>query len=461
MSLTMTDLFAGGGGSSFGAQLVSCISVVMAANHWPLAVEVHQDNHPHADHDTADISQVDPRRYPNTDILWASPSCTKHSIAQGRKYDPEDVAAERSRATMWDPLRFCEFHRYRFVFVENVVDVLKWPFMRAWRIGWDDLGYCLHEVFLNSAFAGQLGDPAAQWRDRWFALIHPKGTPCPDIERWTSPQAWCPNCETTRWTYQAWKRPDAQAGKYRTQYVYRCRICKTVCQPAVRPAADIIDWSLPAQLIGERETPLAAKTLRRVLTGFTRYGTSLVPVEGRDGKQPFGVDRPMRTCTGRNETGLLVPPFIAELRGGHSKTRRTSDPLATVTAGGNHHGLVLPYYRTGVAKPTSHPLPTVTTVDRAALLQSPVAQYDSLAELLEALHRRKSRALQHLLDNCGFRMLQPHEYAAAMEFPADYRWRGSKRDRVRMAGQAVPTNMARDLVACGVESMQVPVEVAA
>lgn len=461
--ITGTSLFAGAGGDTFGASMVPGVVVTMAANHWPLAVAVHQENHPHADHDVADISQVDPRRYPNTDILWASPSCTKHSIAQGRKYDPEDIAAERSRATMWDPLRFTEFHRYRFVFCENVVDVLKWPLIEAWRVGWSNLGYCLHEVYLNAAFAGKLGPTAAQWRDRWFAMAHPTGTPCPDIERWTCPEAWCPSCETVRWTYQAWKRPDVQAGKYRAQYVYRCRTCKTECQPAVRQAAEIIDWDLPAQRIGDRAKPLADKTMRRILIGLQRYGVSLVPVEGRDGKMPFGVDRPMRTCTGRNETGLLVPaggtwndtaypmsapfrtrttreqegilvpPFIAELRGGHSTTRQVSEPLATVTAGGFHHGLTIPQ----------------------------AAAHASFEELLASLHRRKSRALQHLVNGCGFRMLTAEEYAAAMEFPADYLWQGSKRDRVRMAGQAVPTNMARDLIACGVESMQLPVEVAA
>ncbi|WP_314612470.1 DNA cytosine methyltransferase [Streptomyces stackebrandtii] len=197
-------------------------------------------------------------------------------------------------------------------------------------------------------------------------------------------------------------------------------------------AADIIDWSIAAPRIGDRVRPLAEKTMARIRSGLEKYGAALVPVEGRDGKQPFGVDRPMRTCTGRNETGLLVPaggtwndtayltdqpartvttrettgvvvpPFVAELRGGGSKHRPVSEPLATVCASGNHHGLVEP-------------------------------------------------ALS--VEDCGFRMLQAHEYAAAMTFPASYRWRGSKRDRVRMAGNAVPCNMARDLVACGVESM--------
>ncbi|MFJ5231020.1 hypothetical protein ACIQBJ_14125 [Kitasatospora sp. NPDC088391] len=217
-----------------------------------------------------------------------------------------DIDAERSRATMWDVQRFTEYHRYRFGFVENVVEVRKWAGFRGWRLAMEDTGYCLHEVFWNAAFAGRPGPAAAQWRDRWFCLFHPKGTPCPDTERWTPVDAWCPSCERGQESYQAWK-PGRSAGKYRAQYVYRCGRCKAVVEPAVRPAGEIIDWSLPVQRIGDRARPPADKTIRRIITGYARYGHSLVPVEGRDGKQPFPVDRPMRTCTARNETGLLVP----------------------------------------------------------------------------------------------------------------------------------------------------------
>ncbi|MBB4987133.1 hypothetical protein [Streptomyces nymphaeiformis] len=49
-------------------------------------------------------------------------------------------------------------------------------------------------------------------------------------------------------------------------------------------------------------------------------------------------------------------------------------------------------------------------------------------------------------------MLQAKEYAAAMAFPDTFRWRGSKRGRVRMAGNAMPCSMARDLVVGGAES---------
>ncbi|WP_373316619.1 DNA cytosine methyltransferase [Streptomyces hydrogenans] len=432
MTLSLLDLFCGGGGSSTGATQAEGVAVKMAANHWPLAVDTHNLNHPDADHDCADISQVDPRRYAKTDLIWASPSCTKHSVARGVKADPEDVAAERSRATMWDVQRFAEIHRYRFGFVENVIEVRKWVGFRAWKISLEDLGYCLHEVFLNAAFAGQLGAATPQWRDRWFCLFHPKGTRCPDVERWTSPRAVCSDCGPVD-ARQTWKNGNT-AGKYGRQYVYCCPRCGVEVKPSVGAAADIIDWTIPAPRIGDRVRPLAEKTMARIRSGLEKYGTALVPVEGRDGKQPFGVDRPMRTCTGRNETGLLVPaggtwndtayltdqpcrtvttrettgvvvpPFVAELRGGGSKHRPVSDPLATVCASGNHHGLVVPE-----ASPA--------------------------------------------VEDCGFRMLQAEEYAAAMAFPGTYRWQGSKRDRVRMAGNAVPCNMARDLVACGVESI--------
>ncbi len=39
------DLFAGAGGFTEGARLAGA-RVVWAANHWPLAVQYHQTNHP-------------------------------------------------------------------------------------------------------------------------------------------------------------------------------------------------------------------------------------------------------------------------------------------------------------------------------------------------------------------------------------------------------------------------------
>jgi site-specific DNA-cytosine methylase len=84
--ITIADLFCGAGGSGLGASVVPDVQLRYAANHWRTAVETHAQNFPDTDHDVADISQVDPRRTPRTDILWASPECTNHSVAKGPAY---------------------------------------------------------------------------------------------------------------------------------------------------------------------------------------------------------------------------------------------------------------------------------------------------------------------------------------------------------------------------------------
>ncbi|WP_337826991.1 DNA cytosine methyltransferase [Pseudonocardia sp. UM4_GMWB1] len=131
-----TDLFCGAGGSSSGIESVPGNTVITACNHWALAIETHNHNMPHVDHDVADIAEIDPARYPSTDGLWASPSCTFWSQARGERQDfaetteptlfdlatTEDIedeppladeARERSRALMHDVPRFAEHHRYK------------------------------------------------------------------------------------------------------------------------------------------------------------------------------------------------------------------------------------------------------------------------------------------------------------------------------------------------------------
>lgn len=71
----MTDLFCGGGGSSTGAIAVPGVEVRIAANHWPLACEVHNLNHQETDHAVVDLHNEDPAYFPRTDLLWASPEC--------------------------------------------------------------------------------------------------------------------------------------------------------------------------------------------------------------------------------------------------------------------------------------------------------------------------------------------------------------------------------------------------
>lgn len=450
-----TDGFAGVGGSAEGGRQAG-VHTRTALNHWRLAVDVHNANHPDTDHDCCDISQSDPRRYPTTTFAWFSPECTNHTIAKGRRRNIDatpdlfgetlpDEAADRSRATMWDVVRFAEHHRYRAIIVENVVDAREWILWPAWIAALQVMGYRFRVVCLNSMHATALGPGAPQSRNRMYVVLWLEGEREPDFDKWLRPAAHCARCDRMVRAVQAWKNPDRRWGKYKTQYVWRCPTarCHAEVHPAVRPAADAIDWDLPAVRIGDRPRPLAEKTMKRIRDGFETYARPvLVPVEGREGKTAQPADRPMRTCTTRNETGIAVPPYIVELRGGGSKHRPVAEPLATVCASGNHHGLVspdlvLPYYGNTKAQPASQPIPTVTTVDRHGLL-----------------HGGRATVVEDL----GFRMLEPHEYAAAMAFPgkdADrpYIWLGNKRERVKLAGNAVTPPAARDLWAMVAEAV--------
>ncbi len=485
--LTVTDLFCGAGGSSLGATSTG-MELVMAANHWSTAIDVHQAAFPDARHDCADITQVDPRRYPVTDILLASPECTNHSAARGVSrrrqqpslFDDPDPAAERSRATMWDVVRFAEQIGYAGIVVENVVEATSWVLWPAWLQAMGALGYRHRIVSANS-----MHHDVAQSRDRIYIVFwRTAQAPVLDLEL----TAHCPRCDAARPVAQAWKN-GRTVGRYRQQWHWACTICGTRGQPATRPAADIVDWALPCPRIGDRRRPLAAATRARILAGLTRYGY-MQPVvtsgagnthERTPGNRARPLTAPLPTQTATAITALATPGgFLAQphhvgaeaarirqlvdptwtvtasddrpalvvplRRNGHAQP--SGAPLATVTAGGLHHGLVmrnntargdagqmltpatepirtitttghqslvLPYHHTAAAQPAVRPLPTVTTRDRCGVLDPDAA-----------------------VDDCGFRMLEPHEIAAAMAFPAGYiPDRLTKRDRVRLAGNAV------------------------
>lgn len=492
--VTITDLFCGAGGSSTGAMQVPDVQVRIAANHWQLAVDVHNANHPDADHAAVDLHEENPRFFPRTDVLWASPECTKWSQAAGKKRpaieeglfaDPNaDDAAVRSRLLMFDVLRFAEHHQYAAIIVENVVDIavsskyaLAWA---EWQRQLRNLGYLFRVVSVNSMHAQAHGLPAPQSRDRIYIVAWKKGGRAPDLDAILRPQAWCPRCEQMVESQQSWKN-GRTVGKYRSQYVYVHGACGTVVEPGWLPASSAIDWTIPGQIIGARDRPLAPKTRARIAAGIARYwldpflmdrrfeyrvrgvddplstltanDTSkalLVPVEGRDGKDVRAAWQPHRTQTTRHETGLVSPfilnnqfgnvgesvaapmptlttattkgvvqPFIAELRGGGSDARTTAEPLATFAANGQHHALLMRNNTGGaeMSTPVHEYMRTITTAAHQSLIQHAAPRAARERVSDDAL-----AAADRLVDECHFRMLTPLEAARGMAFPDTYRW---------------------------------------
>lgn len=513
--LTLTDMFCGAGGSSTGALEVPGIEVRTAMNHWERAIETHNTNHPDTTHVMADISQVDPRYVRDSDILWASPECTNHSVAKGRKRvtnQPDlfgngiaDEAADRSRATMWDVPRFAEHHDYKLIITENVVDAARWVMFDAWLMAMDSLGYQHHIVYLNSMHAQLGGLPAPQSRDRMYVMFWKKGNPAPDFDR-LRPMAYCPTCDDTVRAMQVFKKTD-RWGRYRAQYVYRCpnTTCRNeILEPAWLPAAHAIDWTIRGERIGDRARPLADKTMARIRAGLAKYGRQpvsldsvrgstimsavngepfstqttsytrslLVPVEGRDGKDARHAMEAMRTQTTRNETGVLVPPLIMRNNSSRGTGAEMSTPadevLRTLTTMG-HQSLVntseahllMEYYGNGGTHPTSKPIPTIPTVDRFAMItlrgqnapKSPRDPMDTFAA--NGNHHALTTVDVPTVEDCEFRMLEPHEITAGMAFPKSYIMTGNKREQVKQAGNAVTPPAARDLITIGADSLGV------
>lgn len=504
--LTATDMFCGAGGSSTGALEVPGVTIKTAMNHWARAIETHNANHPETEHVCADIQITDPRYIATSDILWASPECTNHSVAKGKKRITNqadlfgdsiaDEAADRSRATMWDVPRFAEWHKYKLIITENVVDAAKWVMFDAWLMAMDALGYNHHTVYMNSMHAQLGGLPAPQSRDRMYVMFWLKGNPKPNFDL-LMPLAHCTTCDETVRCIQSWKNPNYRWGRYKAQYVYRCpntRCKNSIVEPGWLPAASAIDWKLRGQRIGDRTKPLVPKTMARIAAGLAKYGKQPMHLaaagntydaaSGKGGSyyRIWPTSETLKTLTGTTEHGLILD----SVRGSQIMSG-TNEPMATQTTSytrsllvpvegregkqaapigdvlrtqttRNETGLLIPYYGTNNSATTQEPLRTVTAVDRFAMVTtmrgtSPEHLAASNAPTTDPFGTFSAGGQHHAvtewtvpeIEDCEFRMLEPYEISAGMAFPKSYIMTGNKREQVKQAGNAVTPPAARDL----------------
>lgn len=147
--MKVIDLFAGAGGFSTGAVLAGC-KVVWAANHWQLAVNTHQANHPEALHLCQDLHQADWSQVPDHDLMLASPACQGHSKARGKDRPHHDAC----RSTAWAVVSCAEIKRPRFILVENVPEFYDWELFKIWREALKALGYRINENVFNAVNFG-------------------------------------------------------------------------------------------------------------------------------------------------------------------------------------------------------------------------------------------------------------------------------------------------------------------
>lgn len=163
------DLFAGVGGSSYGAMKAG-VHVVAAVDAWHLAAETYHDNLPAKVYGDR-CEELEPatikRAVGAIQLLLASPDCTSHTCAKGGA-----PRSERSRETALQVVRFARVFKPRWIIVENVIHMRRWRRYRAWLGQLEQLGYKYREQVLNAANFG-----VPQSRRRLFILFDRKRIP--------------------------------------------------------------------------------------------------------------------------------------------------------------------------------------------------------------------------------------------------------------------------------------------
>ncbi|MBH0775047.1 DNA cytosine methyltransferase [Nocardia bovistercoris] len=537
--LELMDWFCGAGGSSQGAHSVPGVRVTRAANHWARAIETHAANFPDTDHHLGDIREAPVARWPVADLFWASPECPQWSSARGRSRDfhntmqpdlfdtPRDAEADRSRALMEEVPMYlrgviARGGKVRAGVVENVIEVRAWDQWDRWLGEIRALGYRVRVIALNSMHAQTARTPVApQSRDRLYVAYWDTSLGRePDWSKWLRPQAYCARCQAWVAAMQVFKTEGADMGRYRQQYVYRCprvRCRNAVVEPPALPAAAAIDWTIEGERIGDRERPLAEKTMERIRIGLARYAVPqplMVPAGGTWRVDPSPVTVPLSARTTRENDALLIPqPFLALLRSGRPRTIGVHEQLATIVADGSNHALVSPPPNAeaegrdgGAAAPVTLPERARTTRAETAVAFLPftaephsgsggVRSADATVSagseryglvvpaglpplvrdslLLPYYGTGAARPVDQpmgtqstrdrfalveetntaLVEDVRFRMLQPHEIGRAMAFTTGYTVLGNKRERVRQYGNAVTPPVAELLVSALVEAI--------
>lgn len=193
---------------------------------------------------------------------------------------------------------------------------------------------------------------------------------------------------------------------------------------------------------GAQRTQSTEKPLD-TLTTENRYGKAdAVLVQLSHGNGPCGDNGNARRAKGTGETfptvtgnrgewAIAEPCLLGQQSG--ATLRPVSQPTPTLATGGGIslvEAFLVKYFGTATeSQSVNEPLDTVTSKERHALVK-PVIIIDG----------------ERYIFDIRFRMLQPHELAAAQGFPKHYKFSGTKTDVVKQIGNAVPCNTARALV---------------
>lgn len=502
--ISVADFWAGAGGTSTGlmqaAKDLGLEVILTAVNHWDIAVATHSANHAHARHFCKTVDSLSPLElFPDgiLDILIASPECTHHSNARGGK--PRD---EQKRADANDIKRWIDKLFVKKVFLENVEEFIDWgpldenrqPIKRLkgqYFLLFIKFLKLTHRVEWKVLNCANYGD--ATTRKRFFLKAVHKSLNKKIV--WAEPSHASRDAIAKEATQTLFNNPKTMMQTWKS--------ARDIIDWSLKGESIFLTPEDVKERKMKVKRPLSDNTMKRIISGLFKYSLKpyLVNLKNKDRRDrdienPIftqcsanhqylvelesylmshivndaddsrirAVDDPLSTITAQGNVISIATPFIASLANtgsenvkGDKRVYEITRPLVTIT-GKNFLALLEPYlikYFTGSdAASVGQPLPTVTAnYEHLGIAEPYLVAFrnnqdsQSIYEPLETLTTHDSYAL--VIPQLGialdilFRMLQPHELAAAMSFPKSYSFAGNRADQVKQIGNAVPCATAK------------------
>jgi len=170
-----------------------------------------------------------------------------------------------------------------------------------------------------------------------------------------------------------------------------------------RPAYEVIDWSRPCPSIFARKRPLAEKTLRRIEAGLRKF-VGPFAVTLRKNMDARGLTDPLSTITAGAEHHGLAVPFVVQYHGGPDGDQRTyapGQPIPTLDTQ-NRYALAVPFQfkaigrNPGASKSPADPLPTIVAARENHAVCTPF--FLPRQGFFEAWKDKPSRSIQEPLN---------------------------------------------------------------
>ena len=482
--ITAGDFLAGGGGVTHAMTKIDNMKVLWVLNHNQMAIRTNMFNHKGIKHYWSDFYKQDEHEIEPVDFIWASIECTQHSKANGGK--DKKIG---SYTLGWELVRYIKHLNPFVIGIENVPEFKNWapiddngnPIKKRkgeefekWKNTIRALGYDYNEFICNAA---DFGIPTR--RIRYFAFFTRKEL----------------NIEIT------WPKPTHH--KTGANGLKKWVACKSYIN-LENEGNSIFGREFNPNVKKGKRSKLSINTLRRIAGGIKKYAPDLYFILHyySNGTTSQSINNPLHTIPTNDrhalvtlekfqfiqdycrvdifnkpdepihpqltwQTKQLVSAFISNQYNSNgnpeANNQSINEPLKAITSQQKQQ-FISHHYGIGVNQKLEEPIGSLTTHEKIQFIttyfnsnNNPESQNQDLDNPLGSiLTAANKKALVTAIENRDFdfdikmRFLDPEELSRISTFPEKYftnpLLKLSKKDQVRLIGNAVPPEWAKLII---------------